>query len=181
MPEDLGQIEIPCSRPVNAQVRPPGSKSITNRALVCASLANGVSQLSGILDSEDTQVMVTCLEQLGLQIDWNKNDATLQIQGCGGGIPSDHAELHVVNSGTTIRFLTSLVTLGNGTYRLDGIARMRQRPISDLLDALNQLGGSTKSENGDGCPPPSSSRHRGCKAERLRYGVMSPANFSVAS
>src|SRR5262245_55775811 len=130
----------PVARPIRGTIRPPGSKSITNRALVCAALAKGTSTLTGALDSEDTQVMIECLRKLGISIESRDEGQLLIVHGCGGTIPATSADLFVGNSGTTIRFLTAMCALGHGTYRLDGIERMRQRPIGDLLDALNQLG-----------------------------------------
>jgi 3-phosphoshikimate 1-carboxyvinyltransferase len=146
-------IEIQPSGPVRATIRPPGSKSITNRALVCAALADGPSTLAGALDSEDTQVMIDALRTLGIAVDHDRAAATLRIDGCGGELPSEKADLYVANSGTTVRFLTAMLTLGHGTFRLDGTPRMRERPIRDLLDALRQLGGDASSESDTGCPP----------------------------
>ena len=116
-------------------------------------LADGESTLTGALDSEDTQVMVDSLDRLGIAVHRTDGGQTLQVQGGGGQIPALEAELYVGNSGTTIRFLTALATLGRGAYRLDGVPRMRERPIGDLLDALNQLGAHTLSELDNGCPP----------------------------
>ncbi len=150
----LESIEIqPVVKPVSARLRPPGSKSITNRALVCAALADGTSTLTGALDSEDTRVMIASLGELGIDVASQDGGQTLVVQGSCGRIPVVEAELFCANSGTTIRFLTALVTLGHGTFRLDGVARMRERPIADLLDALQQLGANAKSESGNGCPP----------------------------
>lgn len=147
-------IEIePVTKPIVARVRPPGSKSITNRALVCAALADGTSTLTGALDSDDTRVMIVALGQLGIAVQTSDEGRTLLVEGCGGRIPSVAADLFCGNSGTTIRFLTAMVTLGHGRYRLDGIARMRERPVADLLDALNQLGANSASERKNGCPP----------------------------
>lgn len=147
-------LEIqPVTRPIGATVRPPGSKSITNRALVCAALANGVSTLTGALDSDDTRVMIDGLARLGIQVERRDNGRTLVVHGGGGEIPALEAELFCANSGTTIRFLTALVTLGHGRFRLDGVERMRERPIGDLLDALNQLGAHATSEDADGRTP----------------------------
>ena len=168
MPPSPPEIEIQTATgPLKATVRPPGSKSITNRALICAALAKGNSTLRGALDSEDTQVMIAGLRSLGIEVQATDSGRTLQISGCGGAIPADQAEIHVGNSGTTIRFLTALVTLGNGNFRLVGIPRMRERPISDLADALNQLGASISCESPDGCPPVA------VKAEGLKGGVVS--------
>jgi len=147
------QIEIEPVGPVRGTIRPPGSKSITNRALVCAALANGRSELHGALASEDTHVMIDSLQRLGIEVIQDSRHETLTVAGCGGQLPADRAELFVANSGTTIRFLTALVASGVGHYRLDGIERMRQRPIGDLLDALSQLGPTCVSESGNGCPP----------------------------
>lgn len=138
---------------IRGRVRPPGSKSITNRALVCAALADGVSTLTGALDSEDTRVMIESLGRLGIDVKSLDSGQTLEVRGAGGEIPALEAELFCANSGTTIRFLTALATLGHGSFRLDGVERMRERPIADLLAALNQLGAHAASENGDSCPP----------------------------
>jgi 3-phosphoshikimate 1-carboxyvinyltransferase len=148
------RIEIsPVTRPVRGRIRPPGSKSITNRALVCAALAEGTSTLTGALDSEDTRVMIESLGRLGIRVESQDAGQTLIVHGCGGQIPAKQADLFVGNSGTTIRFLTALCSLGHGTYRLDGIPRMRERPIGDLLDSLNRLGADAHGEIKGGFPP----------------------------
>jgi len=137
---------------LHASIRPPGSKSITNRALVCAALAEGQSTLVGALDSDDTRVMIDALQTLGLNVAHDAERATIRIAGCGGRIPATEADLFVANSGTTVRFLTAMVTLGQGTYRLNGTTRMRERPIGDLLSALRQLGADVASELDTDCP-----------------------------
>ena len=147
------QIEIqPCGRVVGS-IRPPGSKSITNRALVCAALANGKSTLSGALDSDDTRVMLESLRRLGFKVSLSEHATKIDVHGIGGRIPNSAADLFIGNSGTTVRFLTALVSLGTGSFRLDGVPRMRERPIQDLLDALHQVGVEAASELGTGCPP----------------------------
>lgn len=140
---------------VAGSVRTPGSKSITNRALICSALAKGTSRLSGVLDSEDTQVMVEAWRKLGLAIDWNREQASLTITGCGGKLPNDKADIYVANSGTTIRFLTAALAACRGEFVLDGVPRMRQRPIEDLLLGLRQLGADVVSLNPthSNCPP----------------------------
>jgi 3-phosphoshikimate 1-carboxyvinyltransferase len=138
---------------LRAKIRPPGSKSITNRALVCAALARGESLLTGALESDDTRVMIEGLRQLGLAVEHDPVARTIRVTGCDGRPPAPSADLLLGNSGTTVRFLTAMVALGHGAYRLDGTPRMRQRPIQDLLDALRQLGADAVSEAGDGCPP----------------------------
>ena len=143
--------------PIRGAARPPGSKSITNRALICAALAEGTSILRGALDSEDTRVMIDSLQRLGIavtaQAEGETGNLTFTVRGCGGKIPAASADLFIANSGTSVRFLTALVALGHGPFRLDGTQRMRQRPIQDLIDGLNQLGVDVISEAGNGCPP----------------------------
>ena len=151
MPEPL--LISPVTAPLNATVRPPGSKSITNRALVCASLAAGKSTLTGALQSDDTQVMITGLQQFGIDIDIQEEGKTLLVHGTSGRLPALEANLFCGNSGTTIRFLTAVATLGHGPFRLDGVSRMRQRPIGDLIKALSQLGAKVVSEFDNECPP----------------------------
>lgn len=150
----IDSIEIsPVDGPVTARVRPPGSKSLTNRALVCAALARGDSTLSGALVSDDTHVMIEGLGRLGIPIKVSEDGTTLQVTGAGGTVPAIEADLFIGNSGTTVRFLTALATLGHGAFRLDGTPRMRERPIGDLADALNALGGRVVCESPNGCPP----------------------------
>ena len=146
-------LEITPRGPLTGVIRPPGSKSITNRALACAALADGDSLLTGALKSDDTDVMVDSLNRLGINVTFDIDRRELHVVGCGGKVPTSTADLFVGNSGTTVRFLAALVALGHGTYRLDGTPRMRQRPIGDLLDALVKLGVDAKSEPGTGCPP----------------------------
>lgn len=147
------KIEITPTGELSASIRPPGSKSITNRAMICAALADGQSRLRGVLDSEDTQVMIGALRALGLDIEHDQHEATATITGGAGKAPCGQSDLFVANSGTTIRFLTAMLASAGGRHRLDGVARMRERPIEDLLEAIRQLGGDARSENGDGCPP----------------------------
>ncbi|MDY0167359.1 MAG: 3-phosphoshikimate 1-carboxyvinyltransferase [Thermoguttaceae bacterium] len=146
-------IEIQPCGPVDASIRPPGSKSITNRALVCAALAEGKSVLDGALDSEDTQVMIQGLRSLGLRVRHDADARQIVLSGCNRRLPPGNAEIYVANSGTTLRFLTAIVTLGHGVFRLDGTPRMRERPVADLLHALGALGADVLDELGTGCPP----------------------------
>jgi 3-phosphoshikimate 1-carboxyvinyltransferase len=143
----------PVEEPVSGVVTVPGSKSITNRALLLAAMANGSSTITGALFSEDTSHMATCLRTLGIAVEEDAARRQFTVEGQGGQIPASQAELFVGNSGTTARFLTAFLSAGHGEYRLDGVARMRERPIEDLLDALRQLGVSAFAENGNGCPP----------------------------
>lgn len=150
---DLEKLEIPRSGPISAAIRPPGSKSITNRALVCAALAQGRSILTGVLDSEDTRVMFEALGQVGISLSLDPADKVITVSGCAGRLPAERGEIYVANSGTTARFLAAMLTLGHGIYRLDGAPRMRERPIGDLIEALRQLGADVTSDADSGCPP----------------------------
>lgn len=147
------EIEInPCG-PVIGSIRPPGSKSLTNRALIIAALAEGESVLTGALESEDTEVMIDSLRRIGVSIEHDTSSQTLVVSGNGGKFTGEHTEMFVANSGTSMRFLTALATLGKGSFRLDGIPRMRERPIGDLIEALKQLGADIKTEFDNSCPP----------------------------
>ncbi len=144
---------VPRNGPINSLVRVPGSKSITNRAMILAALANGTSTITGALASEDTQVMTEALGTLGYHIETNANGDTITIEGQSGSIPAATATLNLANSGTSIRFLAALCSLGSGRYYLDGTDRMRQRPQGPLLQGLQQLGVDAYAEVGNGCPP----------------------------
>lgn len=146
----------PLVRPPQATLSVPGSKSVTNRALVLAAVAGqGVCRLTGALDSEDTRVMVAALQALGFDVEprWDLAAPEILLRHPERGIQANQAELFLGNSGTSMRFLTALVALGHGVFRLDGVPRMRQRPIEELLDGLRQLGVDAQSEMGNGCPP----------------------------
>jgi 3-phosphoshikimate 1-carboxyvinyltransferase len=141
----------PLHRPLSGAVRVPGSKSITNRALLLAALSDGATTLTNALFSEDSKVFVDSLLRLGFTVEQDPAAATMTVHGQDGRLPVTQAELFVGNSGTSARFLTALLTLGHGEYVLDGSARMRERPIADLLPALTQLGANVTSPTG--CPP----------------------------
>lgn len=139
--------------PVSGRVELPGSKSITNRALIIAALAAGTSTLRGVLDSDDTRYMVEALQTLGFDVNADWANRTVTVTGLDGRISAGQAELFLGNSGTSMRFLTALCAAGRGQFRLDGTDAMRQRPIGPLLDALRQLGVRAESETGNDCPP----------------------------
>ena len=126
--------------PLNAGVRVPGSKSLTNRALLIAALADGTTELTNALFSDDSCYFVKALQTLGFNITQDPQNTCMMITGLGGSIPAQQADLFIGNAGTAARFLTAFLTLGNGSYTLDGDSRMRERPIGDLMDALKQLG-----------------------------------------
>ncbi|MDP6776664.1 MAG: 3-phosphoshikimate 1-carboxyvinyltransferase [Candidatus Latescibacteria bacterium] len=143
----------PLDGPVDADVQIPGSKSYTNRALIIAALAEGTSRLSGALFSDDTDCMAAALATLGVEIDADPERESFTVCGAGGRIPIGRADLDTGNSGTSARFLTAYVSLGDGSFMLDGLPRMRERPIQDLLDGLGSLGVNARSKLGNGCPP----------------------------
>jgi 3-phosphoshikimate 1-carboxyvinyltransferase len=147
-------VEIkPVTGKIDAVVSVPGSKSYTNRALITAALADGESTITNALFSDDTKYMAFSLNALGIPIKEDPNANRFVINGKGGIIPAKQANLFIGNAGTAMRFLTAMLTLGNGVYEIDGIERMRQRPIQDLLDGLKQLGADVVSKCNNGCPP----------------------------
>lgn len=143
----------PLTRPVDATLTLPGSKSITNRALLLAALAEGTSRIENALFSDDTRYMAESLQRLGIDVRVNEANAHFEVDGTGGRIPAQAADLFIGNAGTAARFLTAFLTLGQGRFRLDGVPRMRARPIGDLMDALAQLGANVRAEFDNGCPP----------------------------
>ena len=152
-------IEIVPRGPLDADVRVPGSKSITNRALLVAALADGESALRGGLVSDDTEVMIAALRELGCAIELRapskgtSQEESWRVQGCAGEFCAPARTLQIENSGTSARFLTAAVTQSAGTVEIDGNARMRERPISDLVDALVKLGVDVEILGTAGCPP----------------------------
>src|SRR5688572_680960 len=138
---------LPIHHPLNATVRVPGSKSLTNRALLISVLANGKTHLTNALFSDDSYYFAKALQTLGFTVELDEQNCEMLVTGLGGNIPSKQAELFIGNAGTAARFLSAFLTLGYGQYSLDGDARMRERPIQDLIDAFNQLGVKLESTN----------------------------------
>jgi 3-phosphoshikimate 1-carboxyvinyltransferase len=148
---------LPWTPSTRVEVTVPGSKSITNRALVLAALAPGETTLRGALWSEDTQVMVECLQDLGYMVNVDPEtdelcNRTITVYGRGGQVPrggtrANPLELFVGNAGTAARFLAAMLCLGEGVYRLQGVPRMHERPQAALFGALRQLGYSIESPN----------------------------------
>ena len=134
----------PLSSPVDANVTVPGSKSYTNRALVCAALARGTSTLVGALASDDTAAMVDCLTALGIKI--TRHDDTWTVVGCDGRLPNAEATLRCRLSGTTARFITPVACLGVGPYQVTGGEPLYARPMAGQFDALRSLGAMIRSE-----------------------------------
>ena len=148
---DLIEI-VPLAGPVQAHVTVPGSKSITNRALILAALAKGETTLSGALWSEDTRIMVAALQSMGFGVTVADDPAescnrTITVRGEGGRIPHLPEDIYVGNAGTAARFLAALVCLGEGPVKLHGIVRMHERPQAELFQALRALGYTVESPN----------------------------------
>ena len=145
----------PIDRPFDALVRPPGSKSLTNRALLLAALAEGESRLTGLLFSDDSRVMLRALDALGIGVEVDEPARAATIRGASGRLPANHAELDLRNSGTSTRFLAAACCLAqpDATFRLDGNDRMRQRPIGQLVQSLRELGADVEYLGAPGRPP----------------------------
>ncbi|HEX4613297.1 MAG TPA: 3-phosphoshikimate 1-carboxyvinyltransferase [Urbifossiella sp.] len=146
----------PLTTTPGATVTVPGSKSITNRALVLAAMGGIHScELRGALQSEDTEVMIRALQRLGCHVEADQDERTTLFVSHPEQLEQapDTADLFVGNSGTTVRFLTAMLGTLTGRFRLDGVPRMRERPIEELLDGMRQLGVDARSEGGNGCPP----------------------------
>jgi len=155
------EIEIaPAIRPLHARIALPGSKSMTNRALLLAAMASGRSTIESALLSDDTRYMTAALRALGFRVEVDEGAHRISVDGLGGAIPSSNADLFVGGAGTAMRFIVGFLTLGRGRYRVDGNARMRQRPIGPLLDAMQELGATVYSERDNRCPPVIVESHR---------------------
>ncbi|MHB2169789.1 3-phosphoshikimate 1-carboxyvinyltransferase [Alsobacter sp. R-9] len=140
---------VPPGRPLAGRVRPPGSKSITNRALLLAALARGTSRLTGALKSDDTRYMAQALREMGVAID--EPDATTFVVTAEGRLKAPAGPLFLGNAGTATRFLTAAACLVDGDVVVDGDAHMRKRPIAPLVEALRGLGIGIEAPTG--CPP----------------------------
>ena len=147
------QLRLDPIRRISGSITLPGSKSLSNRVLLLAMLSEGETFIENLLDSDDVRRMMDALSKLKILYEEDRHSKKIRVKGEGGRIPVDKAELFLGNAGTAIRPLTAALTLGNGRFVLDGIERMRERPIQDLLDGLNQLGAQVRSINNSGCPP----------------------------
>ncbi len=142
---------ISCKDHIEATLTLPGSKSYTHRALIAAALASGESVLANALKAEDTELTARALAKMGAAIDWQGH--TVRIKGTGGRLDPVYEPIFLGNSGTSMRFLTAVAALGQWTYRLTGTPRLCERPMGELLAALNSLGARVTSEQGNDCPP----------------------------
>jgi len=148
----LPSIQIGSFKRAQGSIVLPGSKSISNRALLLAALSTGTTTLKNLLDADDTQVMRNALRQLGLSVTDQANNVCV-VEGCGGRFPVRKADLFMGNAGTAIRPLTAALAMQGGDYRLSGVARMHERPIRDLVDGLRQVGAKIEYELQEGYPP----------------------------
>jgi 3-phosphoshikimate 1-carboxyvinyltransferase len=135
---------VPLQTPPDATIRIPGSKSVTNRALLIAALAEGPSTISNPLFSDDSFWLMDALVRLGIEVRADSARSELQVNGGGGVIDASNVNLFVGNAGTVARFLPPVLALGRGPYTVDGIPRMRERPVADLVDAMRQLGAAVE-------------------------------------
>jgi len=146
-------IDLPAAKGARGTVRLPGSKSISNRVLLLAALAEGTTEVKELLDSDDTRVMLEALKQLG--VNWVRHEGTdnYRVEGIGGVFPVKQAELFLGNAGTAFRSLSAVCALAGGDYVLKGVPRMHERPIGDLVDAVRQLGAQVDYLENEGFPP----------------------------
>jgi 3-phosphoshikimate 1-carboxyvinyltransferase len=164
MADEMAAGSILDLRPIESaggRVRLPGSKSISNRALLLAALSPGMTELCGLLEADDTRVMIEALRALGVTVEAGADRTDVSgtvasgtvVFGCGGRFPQRQADLFLGNAGTAMRPLAAALAFSGGSYRLDGVARMRERPIGDLVEALNALGARIRYEGQPGFPP----------------------------
>lgn len=140
-----GTYRVPClyhspDLPSFLKAEVPGSKSITNRALLLAMLADGTSTLRGALFSDDSRHFAECAKSLGFEVETDETNALIKVTGCGGAVPREEASLYVGSAGTAARFLTAWLGITQGTYHLDASAQMRRRPMAPLLRGIETLG-----------------------------------------
>jgi 3-phosphoshikimate 1-carboxyvinyltransferase len=148
----MEQLHLPAAHQAQGTITLPGSKSISNRTLLLAALADGVTIIRDLLASDDTARMLEALTSLGVQLE-NIGENAWRVTGCGGNFPNKQADLFLGNAGTAFRPLTAALALSKGEYHLHGIARMHERPIGDLVDALKQVGAQIAYQGNQGYPP----------------------------
>ena len=148
-------LDLPRATRAEGRLRLPGSKSLSNRALLLAALARGTTILEGVLDSDDTRVMRDALAALGVAVTPLGSEERLEVRGAGfeGGFPQKRAKVFLGNSGTSTRMLTAALAFADGQYELAGVARMHERPIGDLVDALHAAGARIRHLGKPGFPP----------------------------
>ena len=180
----LASIAVRSLSPQDIRVSPPGSKSITNRALLLAALSDGASKLSGVLRAEDTDLMRECLTQLGVELT-EHDSTTFTVHGKGGELAATRGEpLFVGTAGTAARFLTAVLaatgTKRQGTISVDGSPRMRERPMAQLLDALTAQGASLRADDVAGCLPLSVLEGSKLRGGQIRFARPASSQFISA-
>jgi 3-phosphoshikimate 1-carboxyvinyltransferase len=148
----MDHLDLPALQRAAGTVKLPGSKSISNRMLLLAALAEGETEIRDLLDSDDTRVMLAALQELGVGVTVLGTNA-YRVSGCAGALPGKEAELFMGNAGTAIRPLTAALSLSGGHYKLSGVPRMHERPIGDLVDGLRQIGCDVRYAGKEGYPP----------------------------
>ena len=149
----MKKLALPKIDAVRGTVKLPGSKSISNRSLLLSALGKGPIHLKNLLSSNDVDRMFEGMQTLGLDISRNTEELTADLVGCGGPLPSGDFNLYLENAGTAVRSMTAAVCASQGTYIIDGNERMRERPIKDLVDALNKLNIDIEYQMDPTCPP----------------------------
>jgi len=145
-------IDLPALDGARGSVQLPGSKSISNRTLLLAALADGATEVHDLLDSDDVQRMLDALARLGVRVE-QLGPQRIKVHGCGGAFPNRDADLFLGNAGTAFRPLTAALAIAGGSYRLSGVPRMHERPIGDLVDGLRQIGADVRYLGEEGYPP----------------------------
>lgn len=148
----MEQLHLPAAHQAQGAITLPGSKSISNRTLLLAALSDGVTVIRDLLASDDTARMLEALTALGVKLE-NIGENAWQVTGCGGNFPNKQADLFLGNAGTAFRPLTAALAFSGGDYHLHGIARMHERPIGDLVEALKQAGAQVTYLANEGYPP----------------------------
>ena len=148
----MEQLNLPASTNAQGAITLPGSKSISNRTLLLAALADGVTEIRDLLASDDTSRMLEALQALGVKLE-NFAENAWRVTGCNGNFPNKSADLFLGNAGTAFRPLTAALAFANGDYQLSGVPRMHERPIGDLIDALAQAGAAIEYLGNKGYPP----------------------------
>ena len=148
----MEQLHLPAVNHAEGSITLPGSKSISNRTLLLATLGSGSTAISNLLVSDDTERMLEALSILGVSISEQHNNARI-VEGINGNLPNKNADLFLGNAGTAFRPLTAVLALSGGHFTLSGVPRMHERPIGDLVDALRQIGANVEYLENEGFPP----------------------------
>jgi 3-phosphoshikimate 1-carboxyvinyltransferase len=174
----VNHLELAPIARVSGTIRLPGSKSISNRTLLLAALAEGATTIRDVLESDDTRHMIGALRLLG--VDCREVSGALQVAGAAGSFPNKRAQLFLGNAGTAFRPLTAVLALSGGEYELTGVARMHERPIGDLVEALRMMGASIDYLGKSGFPPLSIHAARITESARVRVRGNISSQFVTA-